>query len=193
MGFCLKVLVTGCAGFIGSRVSALLSAVWHEVVGIDNLNDAYDVRMKQLRVDNLLAHNAVEWVNSDITNNQSVRSLIFKVKPDAVINLAARAGVRQSIDNPWVYYETNVIGTLNLLEACKEFGVRRFLLASTSSVYGNNSIPFSEDAYIEDLFLRTLLLKNRQKICVSCIGVCLILIRPYFDFSPFMVHQVDRI
>jgi len=151
MGFCLKVLVTGCAGFIGSRVSALLSAVGHEVVGIDNLNDAYDVRMKQLRLDNLLACNALEWVNSDITNNQSVRSLIFKVKPDAVINLAARAGVRQSIDNPWVYYETNVIGTLNLLEACKEFGVRRFLLASTSSVYGNNSIPFSEDAYIEDL------------------------------------------
>ena len=151
MGFCLKVLVTGCAGFIGSRVSALLSAVGHEVVGIDNLNDAYDVRMKQLRLDNLLACNALEWVNSDITNNQSVRSLIFKVKPDAVINLAARAGVRQSIDNPWVYYETNVIGTLNLLEACKEFGVRRFLLASTSSVYGNNSIPFSEDASIEDL------------------------------------------
>jgi len=151
MGFCLKVLVTGCAGFIGSRVSALLSAVGHEVVGIDNLNDAYDVRMKQLRLDNLLACNALEWVNSDITNNQSVRALISKVKPDAVINLAARAGVRQSMDNPWVYYETNVVGTLNLLEACKEFGVRRFLLASTSSVYGNNSIPFSEDALIEEL------------------------------------------
>jgi len=147
----LKVLVTGCAGFIGSRVSALLSATGHEVVGIDNLSDAYDVRMKQLRVDNLLVHNAVEWVNSDITNNESVRALMSNVKPDAVINLAARAGVRQSIDNPWVYYDTNVIGTLNLLEACKEFGVNRFLLASTSSVYGNSSMPFSEDAHIEDL------------------------------------------
>ena len=147
----MKVLVTGCAGFIGSRVSALLSATGHEVVGIDNLSDAYDVRMKQLRVDNLLVHNAVEWVNSDITNNESVRALMSNVKPDAVINLAARAGVRQSIDNPWVYYDTNVIGTLNLLEACKEFGVNRFLLASTSSVYGNSSMPFSEDAHIEDL------------------------------------------
>ena len=147
----MKVLVTGCAGFIGSRVSALLSAKGHEVVGIDNLSDAYDVRMKQLRVDNLLASNAVEWVNSDITNNESLRALMSNIKPDAVINLAARAGVRQSIDNPWVYYDTNVIGTLNLLEACKEFGVSRFLLASTSSVYGNSSMPFSEDAQIEDL------------------------------------------
>ena len=147
----MKVLVTGCAGFIGSRVSALLSATGHEVVGIDNLSDAYDVRMKQFRVDNLLAQNVVEWVNSDITNNESVRALMSNVKPDAVINLAARAGVRQSIDNPWVYYDTNVIGTLNLLEACKEFGVNRFLLASTSSVYGNGSMPFSEDAHIEDL------------------------------------------
>tara|TARA_Y100000588_G_C14255418_1_gene925214 strand:+ start:1008 stop:1976 length:969 start_codon:yes stop_codon:yes gene_type:complete len=147
----LKVLVTGCAGFIGSRVSALLSATGHEIVGIDNLSDAYDVRMKQFRVDNLLAHNAVEWVNSDITNNESVRALMSNIKPDAVINLAARAGVRQSIDNPWVYYDTNVIGTLNLLEACKEFGVNRFLLASTSSVYGNGSMPFSEDAHIEDI------------------------------------------
>ena len=118
-GFCLKVLVTGCAGFIGSRVSALLSESGHDVIGIDNLSDAYDVRMKQLRIDNLLASDALEWVNSDITNNQFVKALISKVKPDAVINLAARAGVRQSIDNPWVYYETNVIGTLNLLEACK--------------------------------------------------------------------------
>ena len=144
----MKVLVTGCAGFIGSRVSALLSAKGHEVVGIDNLSDAYDVRMKQLRVDNLLASNAVEWVNSDITNNESLRALMSNIKPDAVINLAARAGVRQSIDNPWVYYDTNVIGTLNLLEACKEFAVRRFLVASTSSVLGNSVMRFSEDSYI---------------------------------------------
>ena len=147
----MKVLVTGCAGFIGSRVSALLSLSGHEVIGVDNLSDAYDVRMKQLRLDNLLDCNTFEWVNSDITNNQFVRALISKAKPNAVINLAARAGVRQSIDDPRVYYETNVIGTLNLLEACKEFRVNRFLLASTSSVYGNSSMPFSEDAHIEDL------------------------------------------
>ncbi len=93
----MKVLVTGCAGFIGSRVSALLSAKGHEVVGIDNLSDAYDVRMKQLRVDNLLASHAFEWVKSDITDNESVRALISDFKPDALINLAARAGVRPEL------------------------------------------------------------------------------------------------
>jgi len=145
----LKVLVTGCAGFIGSRVAALLIEQGHEVRGIDNLSDAYDVRMKTWRVDNLLATNAVDWVNGDITDRDSVRRLIDDFRPDAVVNLAARAGVRQSIDNPWIYYETNVTGTLNLLEACKDAGVSRFLLASTSSVYGKNKMPFSEDAVID--------------------------------------------
>ena len=123
----------------------------HVVRGIDNLSDAYDVRMKHWRVDNLLEPNDLDWVNGDITDLESVRELIGDFKPDAVINLAARAGVRQSIDNPWVYYETNVTGTLNLLEACKDAGVSRFLMASTSSVYGKNQMPFSEDAEIDSL------------------------------------------
>jgi UDP-glucuronate 4-epimerase len=147
----LKILVTGCAGFIGSRVSTLLIEQGHEVRGIDNLSDAYDVRMKDWRVENLLTPNSVDWVNGDIADRDSVSKLIGDFKPDAVINLAARAGVRQSIDNPWVYYETNVTGTLNLLEACKDAGVSRFLLASTSSVYGKNQMPFSEDAVIDSL------------------------------------------
>ena len=123
----------------------------HEVCGIDNLDDAYDVRMKEWRVENLLAPNSVEWVNGDITARDSVVELIEAFKPDAVVNLAARAGVRQSIDNPWVYYETNVTGTLNLLEACKDAGIGRFLQASTSSVYGKNKMPFSEDAELDSL------------------------------------------
>jgi|TARA_B110000438_G_scaffold293451_1_gene333328 UDP-glucuronate 4-epimerase len=149
--FRLKILVTGCAGFIGSRVSTLLIEQGHEVRGIDNLSDAYDVRMKDWRVENLLAPNSVEWVNGDITDRDFVAGFVADFKPDAVINLAARAGVRQSIENPWVYYETNVNGTLNLLEACKDAGVSRFLLASTSSVYGKNKMPFSEDAVIDSL------------------------------------------
>ena len=147
----MRVVVTGCAGFIGSRVASLLVERGHTVQGIDNLSDAYDVRMKNWRVDNLLDVNGVEWVNGDITDRDTVRGLIEDFNPDAVINLAARAGVRQSIDDPWVYYETNVTGTLNLLEACKEAGVSRFLLASTSSVYGKNQMPFSEDAVIDSL------------------------------------------
>ena len=141
----MRVLVTGCAGFIGSRVAVLLVEQGHEVLGIDNLSDAYDVRMKHWRVENLLAPNVIDWVNGDITDRVAVESLVGDFVPDAVINLAARAGVRQSIDDPWVYYETNVTGTLNLLEACREASVSRFLQASTSSVYGDNEMPFFED------------------------------------------------
>jgi len=141
----LRVLVTGCAGFIGSRVAAFLVEQGHEVRGIDNLSDAYDVQMKHWRVENLLVPGSIEWMNADITDRGSVGDLIAEFAPDAVINLAARAGVRQSIDNPWAYYETNLTGTLNLLEACKDAGVTRFLQASTSSVYGANKMPFFED------------------------------------------------
>ncbi|MDG0868245.1 NAD-dependent epimerase/dehydratase family protein [Candidatus Lucifugimonas marina] len=147
----MKIVVTGCAGFIGSRVSSLLTENGHEVRGLDNLNDAYDVRMKDWRVENILTPGGIDWVNGDITDRDLVIGLIEDFEPDAVVNLAARAGVRQSIDDPWVYYETNVTGTLNLLEACKDAGVTRFLLASTSSVYGKNQMPFSEDAVIDSL------------------------------------------
>jgi len=129
----------------------LLSEHGHDVRGIDNLSDAYDVRMKNWRVENLLAANSIDWVIGDITDRELVSDVIADSKPDAVINLAARAGVRQSIDDPWVYYETNVTGTLNLLEVCKDAGVSRFLLASTSSVYGTNEMPFSEDQEIDSL------------------------------------------
>ena len=147
----MRVLVTGCAGFIGSRVAASLVEHGHEVRGIDNLSDAYDVRMKHWRVENLLGPSAIEWLNGDITDRDLVNRLVNEFKPNAVINLAARAGVRQSIDNPWIYYDTNVTGTLNLLEACKDAGVSRFLLASTSSVYGENKMPFFEDDPIDTL------------------------------------------
>jgi UDP-glucuronate 4-epimerase len=147
----LRVLVTGCAGFIGSKVAALLVEQGHDVHGIDNLNDSYDIRMKHWRDDNLLKPASIEWDRADITDRDSVISLMREFSPDAVINLAARAGVRQSIENPWSYYESNVTGTLNLLEACRDFGVKRFLQASTSSVYGENQMPFSEDATIDSL------------------------------------------
>ena len=123
----------------------------HDILGIDNLSDAYDVRMKDWRVENILTNGDIDWVNGDITDRDLVIGLIEEFEPDAVVNLAARAGVRQSIDNPWVYYDTNVTGTLNLLEACNDAGVSRFLLASTSSVYGKNQMPFSEDAVIDSL------------------------------------------
>jgi len=139
-------LVTGSAGFIGSRVATLLIEQGHEVRGIDNMNDAYDVRMKHWRNENLLAPGSVEWMKGDITDRDTVNTLIGEFRPDAVINLAARAGVRQSIENPWVYYETNVVGTLNLLELCHTLGIPKFVLSSTSSAYGDQTTqPFTED------------------------------------------------
>ena len=144
----MKVLVTGCAGFIGWKVSKDLLADCHAVVGVDNLNDAYDTRLKQWRLDELKGKPRFEFFKLDICDREAVGRLASLAYPfDAIINLAARAGVRQSVENPWVYFDTNVTGTLNLLELCKEFKVSKFILASTSSVYGaGNSLPFCEDA-----------------------------------------------
>lgn len=140
------VLVTGAAGFIGWKVSEFLLAEDRNVVGVDNLNDAYDVRLKNWRLDQLQGRPKFTFQQADICDRKGLRE-IFNVGFDAVINLAARAGVRQSVENPWVYFDTNVTGTLNLLELCKEFGVKKFVLASTSSLYGaNNPRPFREDA-----------------------------------------------
>jgi nucleoside-diphosphate-sugar epimerase len=142
-------LVTGAAGFIGSRVAARLLDAGHDVVGLDNLNDAYDARVKHWRLARLEAEPRFMFYRADVADRAAVDAL-FEAQAgrcEAVVNLAARAGVRQSVENPWVYVETNVTGTLNLLEACRERGIGKFVLASTSSLYGaHNPQPFREDA-----------------------------------------------
>ncbi len=142
-------LVTGAAGFIGARVAELLLEQGHAVTGVDNLNDAYDVRIKEYRLRKLQALPRFTFVRADIADRALLepRSPLDKSSFDAVVNLAARAGVRASVENPWVFYETNVLGTLNLLEFCRRRGVPKFLLASTSSVYGANApCPTPEEA-----------------------------------------------
>ncbi len=142
----MKYLVTGCAGFIGWKVTEFLLEMGHTVVGIDNLNAAYDTQVKQWRLQQLEGTPNFEFHRADICDRTELQKL-FSTSYDAVINLAARAGVRQSVENPWVYVDTNVTGTLNLLELCREFEVPKFVLASTSSLYGaNNALPFSEEA-----------------------------------------------
>ena len=139
-------LVTGAAGFIASKVSEQLIHAGHTVLGVDSMNDAYDVRLKDWRLKRLQQLHGFEFTQCDINDREKMRSLLAR-KPDGVFNLAARAGVRQSVENPWVYVETNMTGTVTLLELCREFGVQRFLLASTSSLYGkHNPRPFKEDA-----------------------------------------------
>jgi UDP-glucuronate 4-epimerase len=145
-------LVTGAAGFIASRVAELLLDAGHTVVGFDNLNDAYDVRLKERRVAGLVARPGFRLQVVDIADRAAVTAAWDAAQNlsgpfAAVVNLAARAGVRQSVTNPWVYVDTNITGTLNLLELCRTRGVEKFILASTSSLYGShNPLPYAEDA-----------------------------------------------
>ena len=137
-------LVTGTAGFIGARTVEMLVEQGHTVTGVDNLNDAYDIRMKEYRLRKLQALPGFTFQKLDISKRASVEEL---PNFDAVINLAARAGVRASVENPWAFYEANVIGTLNLLELCRQRGIPKFLTASTAGVYGNKAPrPTPEEA-----------------------------------------------
>lgn len=139
-------LVTGAAGFIGSRVAELLLAAGHGVVGVDNLNDAYDARLKEWRLGRLVGKPGFVLRRLDIADRKALRAAFGETRFDAVVNLAARAGVRQSVEDPWVYFQTNTTGTLNLLEACREHGVGKLVLASSSSLYGDSAEqPYRED------------------------------------------------
>lgn len=130
-------LVTGAAGFIGARTSEMLVQDGHTVVGVDNLNDAYDLRMKEYRLKRLQAIPGFTFRKLDISDKSIIDELKDE-KLDGVINLAAWAGVRASVKNPWVYVETNMTGTLNMLELCRQTGAKKFVVASTSSIYGEN-------------------------------------------------------
>ncbi len=149
-------LVTGAAGFIASRVVVMLLEAGHTVVGVDNMNDAYDVRMKEYRLKNLIGKDNFAFNRLDIAERDtySVDSPLRQYKYDAVINLAARAGVRQSVENPWVYLDANITGTLNLLEYCRELKIPKFILASTSSVYGSNAPLPTPESFSSDLPLQ---------------------------------------
>jgi UDP-glucuronate 4-epimerase len=139
-----KVLLTGVAGFIGAKTAQRLVARGIEVVGIDNLNDYYDVKLKKLRLSQL-SSSAFTFVELDIENRSALNELFKQHKFDAVFNLAARAGVRYSMENPSIYMSTNAQGSLNLLECMKDHKVKKFVLASTSSLYAGQAMPFKEE------------------------------------------------
>ena len=141
-------LVTGAAGMIGARVAGHLLDEGHAVVGVDDLNDSYDPRLKLHRLEGVTARRGFEFLQLDVVDAAAMKDLARRAQPfDAVINLAARPGVRYSVDHPDIYLATNVHGTLNLLEFCRRGDVPKFVLASTSSLYGShNPLPFVEDA-----------------------------------------------
>lgn len=141
-----KILVTGAAGFIGFHLCKSLLEKGVEVVGFDNINDYYDVNLKHSRIEILAPYERFSFVRGDIADKSAVDKLFCENKFDVVVNLAAQAGVRYSIDNPQAYMESNVIGFFNILEACRNNPVEHLLYASSSSVYGNQKkTPFSTD------------------------------------------------
>jgi UDP-glucuronate 4-epimerase len=149
-------LVSGTAGFIASRISDILLDEGHRVVGVDNMNDAYDIRMKEYRLQKLKQRPNFIFHHADIAdrNLYADSSALLEHKYTAIIHLAARAGVRQSVENPWVYVDTNVTGTLNLLEFCRDQGITKFIMASTSSVYGNNAPQPTPETFSSNLPLQ---------------------------------------
>jgi UDP-glucuronate 4-epimerase len=143
----MRILVTGGAGFIGSHLAEKLLAAGHEVVILDDFNDFYDPRIKHANIAGFAKDVTVCQV--DLRESDSVQAVFHREKTDAIVHLAARAGVRPSIQSPRLYYDTNVIGTLHLLEAARVTGVERFVFASSSSVYGaSKTVPFSEDQHL---------------------------------------------
>lgn len=142
----LEVLVTGTAGFIGFHTAKKLLGEGNRVIGIDSMNDYYDVKIKEKRNDVLLENKNYTFHKEDISNYEKIDDIMKKEKPEAIIHLAAQAGVRYSLTNPWAYKNSNSLGTLNIFEGAKNNNIKRVIFASSSSVYGSNSkIPFSEE------------------------------------------------
>lgn len=140
----MKILITGMAGFIGHAVAKRLATFNHTLVGIDNLNDYYDVSLKHVRLEDIANLPNVRFIKLDLANRDEVTRLFVTEQFDAVIHLAAQAGVRYSLENPHAYADSNLIGHLNILEGCRHNKVKHLLYASSSSVYGENSkVPFS--------------------------------------------------
>jgi UDP-glucuronate 4-epimerase len=140
----MRVLVTGAAGFIGSALGLRLLARGDEVLGVDNLNDYYDVTLKQARLDRLTPHPNFRFAKISIEDRPALEKTFHDFRPQRVVNLAAQAGVRYSLENPYAYVETNLVGFINILEACRHGKVEHLVYASSSSVYGaNRKLPFS--------------------------------------------------
>ncbi|NIG62718.1 MAG: NAD-dependent epimerase [Serratia symbiotica] len=146
----MKFLVTGAAGFIGYNVSARLIADGHQVIGIDNLNDYYDVALKMARLDLLVNKPSFQFIKLDLADREGIAAIFSEHNFQRVIHLAAQAGVRYSLENPLAYADANLIGHLNVLEGCRHNKVENLLYASSSSVYGlNRKLPFSTEDSVD--------------------------------------------
>ena len=146
----MKILETGAAGFIGSHTAQRLLARGYQVVGLDNLNEYYDVTLKQARLARLTAHPQFRFVKLDLVDQTAIAELFAREKFPRVVHLAAQAGVRYSLVNPHAYVQSNITGFLHVIEGCRHNGVEHLVYASTSSVYGANTrMPFSEQQTVD--------------------------------------------
>lgn len=145
-----KYLITGVAGFIGSYLAKRLLEQECQVIGIDNINDYYDVNLKYDRLEQLKSFEKFSFIETDISEKDKIISIFQKFKPNIVVNLAAQAGVRYSLENPDVYIQSNIVGFYNILEACRHNPVDHLIYASSSSVYGSNEkVPFAESDMVD--------------------------------------------
>jgi UDP-glucuronate 4-epimerase len=146
----MKILITGAAGFIGFHLSKKLLDDSYQIIGIDNLNDYYDPNLKQSRLEILGKYNNFNFHKVDLIDKAAVNNIFETYQPTHVINLAAQAGVRYSIENPYAYVDSNLTGFMNILEACRNYPVEHLLYASSSSVYGGNKVaPFSTNHNVD--------------------------------------------
>lgn len=144
------ILITGSAGFIGSFLSKRLLSYGSKIIGVDNLNDYYEVSLKESRLKRLEQFDDFTFIKEDLSNKEAIEEIFEKYKPDVVINLAAQAGVRYSLENPDVYIQSNIVGFHNILEACRHYPVEHLIYASSSSVYGaNKKVPFEETDFVD--------------------------------------------
>jgi UDP-glucuronate 4-epimerase len=165
----MKILVTGAAGFIGFFVSQGLLARGDEVIGLDNLNDYYDPRLKTARLEILKRHRNFRFVKLDLGDRAAIAALFTAEKFDRVVHLAAQAGVRHSIENPHVYVDSNVTGFLHILEGCRHNGTAHLVYASTSSVYGANTrMPFSVDQNVDHPLSLYAATKKANELMAHC-------------------------
>ena len=178
----MKILVTGAAGFIGYHLASRLLRDGHTVVGLDSLNDYYDVRLKQARLGQLgicepsdgvveqsKRYEAFRFVKGDLADRELLPRFFSEEQFDAVVNLAAQAGVRYSLENPFAYVESNLVGFVNLLECCRHYPVKHLVYASSSSVYGGNTkVPFSEEDRVDNPVSLYAATKKSNELMASC-------------------------
>ncbi len=146
-----RILVTGAAGFIGFHLARKLCAEGHHVYGVDNLNDYYDVSLKQARLAELQKHNSFKFTKASLEDAPAIENIFKEFKPEIVVNLAAQAGVRYSLENPQAYISSNIVGFTNILEGCRQNDIQHLVFASSSSVYGaNKKVPFSETDNVDN-------------------------------------------